>query len=102
MRNNTSIYIKLAIVLFLVTETLQTDLTIMDKKCKSDLDCSPPYMICHESFHCKHKPMFPIRIKEIFGMIIIISLCVFAAAAGLGGGPAIVPLSMMLFDFGAK
>jgi uncharacterized membrane protein YfcA len=40
--------------------------------------------------------------KEIFGVIIIVLLCVLSAAAGVGGGALIVPLSLMTFDFNTK
>jgi uncharacterized membrane protein YfcA len=40
--------------------------------------------------------------KEIFGVVILVILCVVSAAAGVGGGALIVPICLMIFDFDTK
>jgi uncharacterized membrane protein YfcA len=40
--------------------------------------------------------------KEIFGTVILVILCVLSAAAGIGGGPLIVPICLMVFEFDTK
>jgi uncharacterized membrane protein YfcA len=40
--------------------------------------------------------------KEIIGTVILVTLSMLAAAAGIGGGALMVPILLMLFDFDTK
>jgi len=91
----------LLLIGLLITLSACTDQTVLKTDCIIDDDCSPPYIVCSEG-KCHHKKLWPLEIKELIGILIIIILSMLAAASGVGGGSIIVPLSLMLMDYDTK
>jgi uncharacterized membrane protein YfcA len=57
--------------------------------------------VCNEDNICVHKPLFPLDQREITGLITILILVGFAQAGGIGGGPILVPILIMGFNYNA-
>jgi uncharacterized membrane protein YfcA len=57
--------------------------------------------VCHEK-SCTHKSIFPIFPIEVGGIIAILALKICTTMAGVGGGPIITPLCIVLFGFLTK
>ena len=74
---------------------------LIDKVCTSDIDCQPPYLVCKNQ-KCQRKNLFPMELSEFFGFILIVLIASLAAAAGIGGGVIIVPVSLLFFNLSSK
>ena len=62
-----------------------------------------PYEVCNPTLSiCEHKPIFPMLVPEIVGIIVLPFLLGIASVAGLGGGVILVPMMMAFFYFNAK
>lgn len=93
-----------AICLLMISQGIHaqtTDTTKYGAKCKVDLDCSPPNIIC-ENKVCVRKALFPMTGKEIGGIFVLLFLTVIAVIVGLSGGLVIVPTIVIMLDFSAK
>ena len=64
-------------------------------KCHTNDDC-PDLHSCQHNV-CKHKPLFPITVREVFGTIIVLLLNALLTAGGVGAGAAYVPYISLLF-----
>lgn len=96
------IFLILIIFTTLIANTIQsTDQSVLKRSCTLNAECSPPYITCQEK-ECKHKSLFPMETKEIFGTVIFVLLAMLSAAAGIGGGALMVPILLMMFDFDTK
>lgn len=73
-----------------------------NSKCKVDNDCNPPELVCASNKKCKNKSLFPMTGMEIGGLIVMVSLSMFATIAGIGGGPIFVPLLLLFFGMSQK
>ena len=51
---------------------------------------------------CVHKPVFPVYREEIAGIVAIFCLKISTTMAGIGGGPIIQPMLIVLFGFLTK
>lgn len=79
----------------------ETDHSVLDRSCVSDIDCSAPFITCQNS-SCQRKKILPIEAKEVWGILLLGVLVLIAAAAGQGGGAIIVPILLMFMDFSPK
>lgn len=73
-------------------------------RCMFDTDCLKyPNFICDDHTQtCVHKGIFPILGSEFIGLIILIFLMTLSTMGGIGGGGAVVPFTMMFFEFTTK
>ena len=65
--------------------------------CKTDSECSRLY-ICTDQ-NCEHKDLFPLSLNDIFGSFAILCASCLANASGLGGGPLMTIILIVIFDF---
>jgi hypothetical protein len=49
-----------------------------------------------------HKPLFPLDFTDIVGTILVSVALLIAASGGIGGGGILVPLFILVFQFGPK
>jgi hypothetical protein len=49
-----------------------------------------------------HKPLFPLDFTDIVGTILVSLALLIAASGGIGGGGILVPLFILVFQFGPK
>ena len=77
--------------------------SVIDAACKADADCDPPFIVCSPATNtCVHKPLFPMKFIELIGSVIVVILGSLSAAAGIGGGVAVVPLFLLFFGVTLK
>lgn len=67
------------------------------KDCKSDDDCKF-YNSCDDG-KCLHKGLLPIDGREVGGSIVIAISAAFSGAAGVGGGPILTAILLLIFNF---
>lgn len=67
------------------------------ESCTSDSDCED-LNFC-ESEECVHKELFPLDIREILGSIAVLIFAATANSAGVGGGPIMVPIMLLVLLF---
>lgn len=82
---------------------MAADDDLLDKDCantKLGL-CDPPYIVCNGT-KCKHKEVFPMELKEFFGVVVVFLVACLAVASGIGGGGLFVPILILLFDMSPK
>lgn len=91
----------LATILLTGLSSCLTDQTTLNKICKSSKECHPPYITCQDKT-CQHKPLFPLKPKESFGIIVLAILGILVTATGTGGGGLIIPALLFLLDFSTK
>lgn len=73
-----------------------------DDTCTVDTDCDDyPYNLC-SSGTCVHKSLFPMRVMEVCGTIVLLVIMALATMAGIGGGGVVVFLIMAMFEFTLK
>lgn len=70
------------------------------EKCKINLDCNFNNLCINEQ--CIHKPILPITIKEVIGLVFILISSFLANASGIGGGGLYVPILMVCNGFDLK
>ena len=70
-------------------------------KCLTDKDCDADHLFCVANV-CQHRDLFPIRESDIWALVVMIALAMFAILFGLSGGTLIVPLAIILIDFSPK
>lgn len=87
----------LILVAMLATSALAY--TKIGMACENDSDCTVEYEVCSlETLKCKHRPIFPLRGKEIGGVFIFSFLVAFSNFSGIGGGFGLIVFSP-LFGF---
>jgi len=69
----------------------------VSENCSEDQDCNS-LSYCEEG-ECKHKDLFPLKTIEIIGTVLILVLSALANSAGIGGGPLMVPILILLLGF---
>lgn len=67
------------------------------KDCESDDDCKF-YSSCDDG-KCLHKGLLPLDGREIGGSIVIAVSIAFSSAAGVGGGPILITIMLIIFNF---
>jgi len=65
--------------------------------CDEDSDCQN-LNSCKDG-ECEHKDLFGLEVIEVFGTIIILIFCAMANSAGIGGGPLMVPILIIMLGF---
>ena len=91
------IVVLLALSQFLLSAT---DTNKLNKRCNSDTQCSPPYIVCHES-KCQHKRLFSMTGAEVATLVILFVVQGVASIVGIAGGIFVVPLTVLLMGFSA-
>ena len=65
----------------------------MENYCIDNSYCNPPYTTCNiESNLCVHKDLFPLTLREIIGVFVLIIFAGIATISGRSGGPMIIPV----------
>lgn len=72
-------------------------LLVLTSSCKTDSDCAS-IDIC-VSGSCEHKDFFPITFYDILGALLILFVSALANASGLGGGPLMTIIFLVVFEF---
>ena len=89
--------------------------------CQEDVDCDPDgWKICfkplglrnfkldadlellHRSGICKHKPLFPMKELEFWGMAAVYAILWYSNLGGAAGAGLVVPIAIYFFKFDAK
>ena len=70
---------------------------VLVNSCKTDSDCSHQYKCIGQI--CQHKELFPLTVYDILGSIAILCASALANASGLGGGPLMTIILIVIFDF---
>lgn len=69
--------------------------------CATDDDCR--YLnSCDEEGCCSHKDLMPLKPPEAGGTIVIFAISALANAGGVGGGPIMTAMNILLFYFSPK
>lgn len=99
MNTKTSYHNKLLAFLFLTSIIASTT---SSTTCNLNTDCkNHPYYICSNT-KCIRKSLFPLTSSEITAIIILTIISMLATTAGVGGGAAVVPLSLIFLKFQTK
>jgi uncharacterized membrane protein YfcA len=72
-------------------------LTASNSVCSTNNNCTELY-IC-DNGACRHKDIFPISYYDVLGSICIICVSALANASGLGGGPLMTIIMLVIFKF---
>ena len=67
--------------------------------CDDDSDCRS-FNTCEDG-ECKHKDLMDPKGSEIGGTLLIILFAALSNAGGIGGGPIMIPILIILFSFNA-
>ena len=70
-----------------------------DSYCDEDKKCTERYHCIIEDHKCKRDNIFPLILRDYFGIITLATLMALAIAAGLGGGEIIVPVIKIIFQY---
>ena len=93
----------LVIVLLILLQTIKTaqlNEELPENYCSDDSYCDPPYRICNlEKNRCRHKDLFPLTMREVVGVFVLIIFCGIAVISGRAGGPMIIPVLKGFFMF---
>ena len=63
----------------------------MSISCQYDSDCNRSLYLCLE-YMCVRKEIFPLTYIELLGFMMLFSFSGLGAAAGIGGGPLMIPV----------
>lgn len=73
------------------------------QKCKTTKDClGDGWEYCGSEGKCMHKVVAPMKVREFWGMIMVIIILMITNIGGIGGGGTVVPVAMIFFRFDAK
>jgi hypothetical protein len=103
MVNHKQALFMLVTIAICAASAMAADDDLLDEKCittKKGL-CDPPYIICNGDT-CSHKKVFPMELKEFFGVVVVFFVACLAVASGIGGGGLFVPILILLFDMSPK
>ena len=76
---------------------LLSSVLAIDNSCETDDDCRS-LNYCQEG-ECTHKDLFSLEPIEIVGTLVILIMSSISNAAGIGGGPVMTPILILLFYF---
>ena len=98
----------LLIIVFQYVLIVQGMHSLRGNECASDSDCQPNgWEYCKKEGgdtegYCEHKDLFPMKERELWGMLVVFACLWLANMGGVGGGGMVVPISMLFFKFDAK
>ena len=73
--------------------------THAEEECDGDSDCR--FYNTWDGGECTHKDLWPPEGGEIGGTLLIILFAALSNAGGIGGGPIMIPILIILFSFNA-
>lgn len=76
---------------------LLIEIVLCAESCRSDSDCQN--MNDCEDEECIHKDFLPIDSIEIVAGLMIIVIAAISNSAGVGGGPIVIPIMLLLLNF---
>jgi len=82
--------------------------SLIDQGCTSDSQCvSDGWEQCiikdgAKSGTCKHKGVFPMKLGDFTGMMLVLAVLWQSGVGGVGGCGMVLPISMICFRFDAK
>jgi uncharacterized membrane protein YfcA len=81
--------------------------SFIGNECSTDSDCQlDGWEYCkidgETQGYCEHKDLFPMKERELWGMIVVFGCLWLANMGGVGGGGMVVPIAMLFFKFDAK
>ena len=85
-------------LLFVVVAGYHVDSEV---QCSNTSDCILAFETCTANI-CTHKPLYPLNQLEITGLFATFLVFLGANAGGLGGGGAILPITIIFFRFDVK
>ena len=99
---------KLSFILFILFACLFSSLRASGEICTittgeqgNETDDCPALHDCIDN-QCKHKDIFPLEGREIFGGLLIMVLSGFANAGGIGGGSILTPILLTIYGYTAN
>ena len=107
-------FIKLAAViasgLWSVAASEGADFPRLNEACRADIDCYTDFERCAgiETEEgdlegvCEHKYVFPLTGMEYAGCLATLVVLFFSNVGGLGGGGAMIPVTIFFFGFSTK